>query len=134
MSQEMFEENEAAIRSAVKALMGDTKRRKKFRLLRVRETYTKEYLAEVFHIPNYGPVIAHYPHGDPDRLRTTVAYAAQRRGKREPGEPVIQPLTDNPGQRFPISARSFQFRLPVQNFRQWIAEGKTEHFLSGRVS
>jgi hypothetical protein len=133
MSRETFDANEPVIRAAVKALMSNPQSRKRFRLLRLRETHTKELLAEVFRIPNYGPVIAHYSHGNPDSLTTVVVGAPRGRGYRPPGEPVIEPLTNDPDQRFPIMARSFQYRLPVRDLRQWIAEGDTEHFISYRV-
>lgn len=131
MSQEKFDANEDHIRAVVDALMRDTHRRKKFRVLRLRETHTKEYLAEVFAIPGYGPVIAHHSYGDPDLLSRVVVHAPRGRGKLRP---VVAPLTDDPNQRFPIMARSFQYRLPVERIRQWIEDGETEVFITHSVS
>lgn len=131
MSQEKFDANEDHIRAVVEALMGKAHSRKKFRVLRLRETHTKEYLAEVFAIPGYGPVIAHHSYGDPDLLGVVMVAAPRGRGN---GRLVVAPLTDNPSQRFPISARSFQYRLPVKRIRQWIEDGETEHFITRSVS
>jgi hypothetical protein len=126
MSQETFDANEAVIRAGVQAIMRNPKWRKSSRIFALHETHTGELLAEVFRT-TYGPVIAHNSWGSIDRLSTVVVGAAQGRGKVEL---VVAPLTDDPDKRFPIMARNFQYRLPVRNFRQWIAEGKTKHPIS----
>jgi hypothetical protein len=134
MSQEAFDADEPAIRDLVKAIMSNAKIRKSCRIFELHEMHTGELLAELFDT-SYGPVIAHRSHGSADRLRVFVVPgpvpdpALRGRGKREL---VIAPLTNDPDQRFPIMARNLQYRLPVKNLRQWIAEDKTQHAISYR--
>jgi hypothetical protein len=128
MSQETFDENRAAILAEVKELMSNPQSRRRSRLFELYEKSGHERLAEVFRT-RYGAVIVHRSYGSVDRLRTAVVGAPFSRGNREE---VVIPFTDDPDQRLPIMARNFRYRLPVRNFRQWIAEGKTRHAISYR--
>jgi hypothetical protein len=123
MSQETFDAHEPAILADVKAIMGNPKSRKLFRLFELREKRPEkpgELLAEVFRT-NYGPVIAHHSYGDVNRLRIVVVPGPvpdpARRGRGQ-GELVVAPLTNDPEQRFPVMANNFRYRIPVRNFRQ----------------
>jgi hypothetical protein len=137
MSQETFDANEAVIRAGVEAIMRNPEWRRSSRIFELHETHTGELLAGVFRTAAYGPVIAHRSYGSVDRLRIVVVPGPvpdpTRRG-RGTEELVVASLTDNPDQRFPIMALNFKYWLPVRNFLQWIAEGKTRHDISYRVA
>jgi hypothetical protein len=101
MGQQTFDENEPAIRGAVKAIMRDPKRRKRFRLFALHES-GGGLLAEVFDT-KHGPVIAHHSWGSTDRLYTVAVGARRGRGQ---GQLLVAPLTDDPDQRFPLNSGS----------------------------
>lgn len=103
MSRETFEQHGDEIHTAVRLLLADSKRRKRFQLATVHERSSKELLAEVLDT-SFGPVVV-YSTGIAATSRATsnlpMIGTRQYRGNR-----AISPLTGDAGQTFDVVSRS----------------------------
>jgi hypothetical protein len=87
-----FSNNKAAILAGINVLMDNPKSRKRFRLLTVYARETDERLAEVFGIPNHGPVVV-YRSGSRHHGAEGVEFVRQDRGD---ANLVVAPLDNDP--------------------------------------
>jgi hypothetical protein len=115
-----FSNNKAAILAGINVLMDNPKSRKRFRLLAVYARETGERLAEVFGIPNHGPVVV-YRSGSRHHGAEGVEGVRQDRGS---ANLVVAPLDNDPDQPFPLIASSGQYVLMNRDLRRWIVDRK----------
>jgi hypothetical protein len=100
MTREMFDQNAEEICTAVRFLLANPKRRKKFQLATVYEKRTNELLAEVLSTV-FGPVVVYVTAiGAHSRNTVMVGSRQHRRGR------PIGPFTGEPHQIFDVMSRS----------------------------
>ena len=120
MTLNVFHTHKRDILAGLNALTARPKSRKEFRMLAVYSRETNERLAEVFST-THGPVVVFRSGTVRDPDAQGGGFVRQERGD---ADLFVQPLDNDPDQRFPLVASGGRYVFTNADLRRWIVDHK----------